>query len=132
MKSLIISICLLCIAVPGCHSSDPTEPPPFPAPATINGTWTFTQAGAFSMDLTLSQFRSHVTGDGVLTQLSNGSTNEADIGGSCSYPDVSLTIAIPGYESIILTGKILNQTTITGVLNQSGFSDFPITLTKVQ
>ena len=84
------------------------------------------------MDLTLSQFRSHVTGDGVLTQLSNGATNEADIGGSCSYPDVSLTIAIPGYESIILTGKILNQTTITGVLNQSGFSDFPITLTKVQ
>ena len=126
---MVLSVGLLAIA--GCRSSDPTEPPPFPAPPSVTGEWMYSGQNLFSIDLTLTQYRAHVTGDGMLTTPPNGQTYEADISGSCAYPQVTITIAIPGYESILLTGTLVDSSMITGVLNQSGFTDFPVQFMKV-
>jgi hypothetical protein len=132
MKFSLLVVSIALIVVSGCHSSDPTEPPPFPAPPTIAGTWNFTATNEFALDMTITQFRNHVSGDGMMTVYPSGQTYEADVAGGCTYPSVTLTLYLTGYVPIVFTGTIVGNSTITGVLNQSGFTDFPITWTKVK
>ena len=114
----------------GCDKGDPTSEPFLPHPPSAVGSWSGTAPGVLSISMTLQQKRDVVTGVATITNLNNGLSDEGTISGTETYPDFGVTFALNGYVPIVITGRYSSSDEIDAVLNQSGFSDFPITFVR--
>ncbi len=115
---------ILFLGLVACSSSDSTSSTPT---ITTAGSWTGTTGGA-TFDLVLTQNNGTVTGSGSLLSPTSATVPLA-ITGSYAAPTASLTFAPTGFSSINFTGTVV-ATTMTGVLNGSGFTNVAITFTK--
>jgi hypothetical protein len=130
MKRSIKIIALFILLLLGCSKDDPISAPMLPLPPSTEGEWVAIVPGAMKMTLQITQERATITGTGTIVNLSNGVSSNCNLQGTNTYPDVSISIGIKGYAPMEMTGKLLKTTEIDGVLNKSGFSNFPITFIK--
>jgi len=96
---------------------------------TVSGNWTGTISTGGTITLNLAQNGNAVTGTGFITA---GSFNQACTvpSGTCTYPDISLIIAIQGFQDVSYTGKFTADNIHKGNLNGSGFTGEAITFVK--
>lgn len=96
---------------------------------TVNGSWAGTISTGGTITLNLAQNGNAVTGTGF---ISAGSFNQACTvpSGTCTDPNVSLLIAIQGFQDISYTGKFTAGNVHSGNLNGSGFYGETITFVK--
>ena len=130
MKHVITFIFTSMLLLSGCSKDDPTSNPLLPLPPSTEGTWVGTIPGALRMSLTITQNIAVISGSGSITNLQSGATLYADLSGSNSYPNVSISLGSKGYQPIKITGKFTNTATIIGELNESGFDHVPIGFLK--
>jgi hypothetical protein len=107
-----------------CSSGDNATPTPT---ITTAGSWTGTTSGA-TFNLVLTQTNGSVTGSGALLSPA-AATIPLSVTGAYAAPTASLTFASPGFNPINFTGTVV-ATTMTGILNGSGFTNAAITFTK--
>src|SRR4051812_15650912 len=83
---------------------------------TVDGQWTGIQNG-YSMSLSMTQAGNDVTGIADLGGI--GGALEGSLVGTFTYPDLKVTITIPGFqESVVYTGTMSQAAAkITGKLN---------------
>lgn len=121
-KLLTLPLLALALLVGACDSG-PTEPKHVSAA----GSWSGTSSG-ITVNLTLSETAKTINGSG---NLQGGSGSIAvTVTGTNAYPNVSMTLASPGYEAMNFQGTFTNPTTISGAVNGSGFNSFALTLNK--
>jgi hypothetical protein len=127
---LLVSVILI-LAVggfSGCSKSDPVSVPPLIQPPSLAGRWDIVGSGGFAM--TMQNKQRGVAIEGSVSAASGGSTIVGSVYGNCAYPNVSLTLTFPGYYAIKFSGTLQGASSLSGVLNESGFSNFPVTGTK--
>lgn len=90
------------------------------------GTWRGT-SGSVSLNLTMKESEGNVTGDGKIT--SGSKTVAVTAAGTNIGNAIKLVMSAPGYADVSFRGDVA-RTTIAGFLNDSGFDEVPITLTK--
>lgn len=109
-------------AIMGCSDS-----PTGPDRVNINGTWAGSTAG-MNISVTINETGGSVTGSGNMS--GPGGSVAMQVSGTRSGVALSLLLVAQGYEPTNFTGTIQSNTTITGSLTGSGFTDLSITLTK--
>jgi len=127
MKIFRLFLVLLFAAVLllGCGGGDSSTSPSNPI---MDGSWTGSIGGdVFS--LSLSQDGNNVTGSVVGTRA-DGQTESGTINGTNTYPNVSLTFSMTGFNPFTFTGTFSDANTVSGVLNGSGFTDESLTLVR--
>lgn len=132
MKAIVKIFAMLLIAAMASFfiaCSEDEENPVVPPKRTVTGSWTGTISVGGTMTLNLAQSGSTVTGTGFITA---GSFNQACTvpSGTCNDPDISLIIAIQGYQDVSYTGKFTADNIHKGNLNGSGFAGEAITFVK--
>jgi hypothetical protein len=115
-------VALLFVALAGCSDS-----PTGPDQVSINGTWSGSTSG-LSVTVTINESAGQLSGSGNLSGP-NGSV-ATQVSGTRAGTDLSMTLTAQGYEPTNFTGQIQNNSTITGSLSGSGFSDVSVTLSK--
>lgn len=124
MRSIRLFPVVALLLLLGACSDGGTEPRKNPS---LNGTWTAT-AGAYTLTLDLAEANTSVTGTGTLA--AGGGSIPLDVVGTHTHPSVSMTFSSPGFQNVTFQGQFTNDTTIVGVLNGAGFSDYPLTFTR--
>lgn len=130
MKQKVKIIAIFIFLLSGCTKDDPVSNPFLPLPPSTEGQWIGIIPNDTKFTLNVTQDRAAITGTGTVISLGNGSGYSCNVIGTNTYPDVALTIGVKGYIAIEMTGQFLSETEISGVLNKSGFNNFPITFTK--
>jgi hypothetical protein len=118
----ILPVVLLAAAGCGDGSTGPAR--------TVTGTWsgTFSLGGPTGvLALVLDQERSVVSGTGTIG--GSGQTLPLSADGTFVRPTLSVTLTAEGFTPMNLTGR-LDDDTITGTLNGSGFVDVAVTLER--
>lgn len=117
---LLFSLFLL-----GCSKDDPVSIPPLPLPPSLSGQWIGNAPGAFTLSLSLSEKRTSVSGSGRITDQT-GAFLDGSVSGNNNYPTISLTFYAQGFQPIKIAGSFTDPATLNTLLNESGFSDFPL------
>jgi hypothetical protein len=130
MKPVLICLTAILILSAGCHTNDPVSVPPFGSPPTLTGIWKGGTSHVFELYIEVKQVRAKVSGNGDLTNLATNNVINIDVGGSCTYPTVSMTFVMEDYTPFTFSGTFVNPSAISGELNGSGFDHFPVTLNK--
>ncbi|MBS4028057.1 MAG: hypothetical protein KGZ58_05395 [Ignavibacteriales bacterium] len=125
-----ITILYLLFITNGCKKDSPTSIPNLPIPPSTAGHWVGTTDSILTLSLELSQKQYNISGFGTMTSHTSGWVAGGTISGKSSYPNFSITFYIPQYQPVVITGRFLTPTTISALLNKSGFTDFPITFLK--
>ncbi len=110
-----------------CTKDDPTAPPPLPLPPSTTGSWTGTlEAGGRigSFTLNLSQDVTRISGSALL------GTFALSVSGEAHYPDLQFTCTAASYAPFVFVGTFTSATTISGLVNGSGFVDGIANFTK--
>ena len=106
----------------GCGGDKATAPA---VNTSATGSWTGTSSGS-TLSMVLNDNSGTVTGSGT---LSASSSIALTITGNHAGANVSLTMSAPGYEPLNYAGT-LNDRTIIGSLNGSGFTNQSLVVTK--
>jgi hypothetical protein len=115
----------------GCsEKGDPISSPPLPIPPELKGRWSGIATGQLSMTFSLSQTRRAISGSAVITSLVSGQSSSGTISGTNNFPTFYMSLTIPGFIPIVITGHFTSATAVSAQLNDSGFSNFPITIIK--
>lgn len=117
---LIVLVVILC----GCSKPDPISTPMLVRPPGMEGSWLIVGSGGVSINARLTQRAKTV--EGSCTFSIGGASAGGSVNGLCTYPDVSFMITIPGYYAIRFTGQMSGSDAVNGVLDESGFSTFPV------
>lgn len=110
-----------------CSKDDPVSPPPLPLPPSASGAWTGTLTyagtpGSFSLNLTQDVIL--FTGNGNYNGLS------VSISGDNHYPDIKFAFGATNYQQATFAGKFTSPTTLSGLVNGSGFTNATAEFTK--
>lgn len=85
---------------------------------TVDGSWSGLQNG-YSLSLVMAQTDSSVTGTALIANVGGGS--QGLIGGTFTYPNLHLTISVPGLDPIKYDGTMSQaEAKIFGTLNGAG------------
>ena len=96
---------------------------------TMSGSWLGAESG-LTLKLTLHEDSDgNITGSGTMIG-NNGESIACDVTGTNAYPNVTLTLSSTGYYDVNFTGKFVDDDTVDGELNGSGFTNFNITLVR--
>jgi len=125
---LPLSIVFFMLCFSSCREEDLISFPTVLLPPKVEGTWTGSVSGFVDLILHLSQERATISGWGVISGA--GPTLKVSVHGTNRYPDIEFTIAIPGYEAMIVTGQLVDLRRIDGVVNGSGANNNPITFVR--
>ncbi|HWP36031.1 MAG TPA: hypothetical protein VNL18_00615 [Gemmatimonadales bacterium] len=124
MRALTATLLLpLTFALAGCgdSSSEPRTP-------SASGTWTGA-VGSATFTLTLAEQRGGtITGAG--SARATGGAVSLTVTGTHVHPSISLTLRSTGFEDLNYTGQFINDNTISGSLNGSGFTGETLTLVR--
>lgn len=127
-KTRTIVLLALTAALAAC-GDDPVAVVPDP---TVGGSWSgvFAIEGLqFTLDVTMIEFEDGtVTGNGTLS-VDGGSIAWTISSGVHVFPDLSLILDSPGFESLSLTGQV-SESAITAELNGSGFDEDVVILRR--
>lgn len=123
MRRLLV---LLALALPACGSDN--GPTRIEAEGQWSGSMQHNDGSPLgTMTLTLSETGGTVTGTG---NVNDGTTSYAfTITGTYAPPNLSLTLSSQAFNDMNLTSTV-GETSLTGVINGSGFVNTPITLTR--
>jgi hypothetical protein len=130
IQMTFLPLCAIVIALvllPSCTKDNPTAPPPLPLPPSATGSWsgTLTSGGTTGpFALTLSQEITRISGSGMLGTIS------MTVSGEAHCPDVQFTCTAARYAPFVFTGTFTSPTTISGLVNGSGFVNAAVALTK--
>lgn len=120
-SSMIFLLVLGLVIFGGCSKSDPTSPPPLPLPPSMSGEWIAPLPdGTQTFTLSLEEKENRLAGTGNLAGTLGGASGET------SFPNVSIWFSSVGYIPIHFTGRFVGENMLQGVLNESGFRNFPI------
>ncbi|HET7457898.1 MAG TPA: hypothetical protein VFJ74_09600 [Gemmatimonadaceae bacterium] len=100
---------------------------PTPPKQSVAGRWTGTIAGVGTMDLTLTQSRGSVNGNGVLT--GGDSSLHVAVLGRFYDPGFTLTLVAPGYAPTHFMGDLQGQV-LVGQIFGSDFAGESVSLAK--
>lgn len=114
MRNVVAAVALF-IVLAAC--GDATAPPP-----SMTGAWTGTAQGN-TFSLTLSETGGNISGSGNVMGLN------VAVFGTYDHPAVLMTWTASGYAPAYFKGT-RNGSTVTGVINASGFQNSPLTLSK--
>jgi hypothetical protein len=125
---LLFIVFFAAVVIMGCGDDDNPTTPTNP---TLDGTWQGTIRGGIAVvSSDLSQSENSVTGTVTVTSVLGEVFGPGTVNGTNTYPNVSLTLSIPGYQVMTFTGSFSDDNTVSGVLNGSGFVDEPLTLVR--
>jgi hypothetical protein len=129
LSRVIVILLFATVVIMGCGDDDS---PTTPANPTMDGTWQGTIRGGvalYSLE-NLSQSGNNVTGTVIVISNTGVVFGPGSVSGTNTYPDVSLSLSIPGYQAMTFTGSFSDDNTVAGVLNGSGFVNEPLTLVR--
>lgn len=100
-----------------------------PARIEAEGSWSgsFTVAEPITLSLTLVETTGNVTGNGTL--VSPSASVALSVAGTYVPPALSVSVTAPGFNDLNLSATV-GETSMTGTLNGSGFSNQAVTLTR--
>lgn len=99
-----------------------------PPVITVDGQWTGIQNG-YSVSFNMVQTGSDVSGIGAIGGI--GGSGEGTLTGTFIYPDLKVTLTIPGLDPVVYTGTMSQAAAkITGKLNGSGLTNLQIDVAK--
>ncbi|HEY6952289.1 MAG TPA: hypothetical protein VI758_07765 [Bacteroidota bacterium] len=123
----VFLLSLLLLLVAGCYKDDPVTYPSVLLPPVCDGTWIGSNAG-LNLNISLKQVKAKITGTGVISVGTLWSN--VTISGTNAFPNLGFTLYITGYQPIGVSGVYDAKSTINAYLNGSGFTNFPMVLTK--
>ncbi len=116
-----------------CSKDNPVSVPDLPLPPTAKGTWFASGGPALAVTLTLDQNDNNVSGSGMIqgfNSFGDSLTSFGGVSGTNTYPVVTLTFYVTGYQPIAITGQFMSASTMNAKLNQSGFNNVPLVFNK--
>ena len=122
------------LAACGGGSSDNITAPPPPPVATVSGNWigsySYTYAGQrYNETVTMNLVDNHGIVSGVGTMGSGSSASAETLSGTFNPPNITLIIHDNTSADAVFTGTVMGST-MSGVLNGSGFVNDAITFTR--
>ncbi len=126
MRFLLRSVAIIggLILFAGCSRPDPVSVPDLAVPPSVTGRWRFNDIGGLTLTIQVGQRGTDLTGG---CTVSDGTTSLNGVAfGSVGFPDVEFTVNVPGFLGFRFTGSMRGSNLMDGVLNGSGFTNFPV------
>jgi hypothetical protein len=120
MRRFLLLALITLVACGGDNLLDPVQ--------TVDGTWSATENG-YSLSLGMIQADTLVGGSVALASLSG--TFTGTVSGTFKYPDLNVTLAFNGFESVVYTATMSQtEAKLFGHLNGSGINNIEVDLVK--
>jgi len=128
--TLLFAVMSLTLAGGCTKDGDPLSAPPLPQPPSMIGTWEGTVPGQMTFTLVLTEDRNNITGMAHIAFSGTTASFNGTVYGKKNYPTLYFGFYVSQFQPVTFTGSFISPMAIDGKLNDSGFSNYPIVISK--